>query len=60
MTKVDTTYVSNLLEIAERCTGHSGKLSALQGWAIGELVRINEEIKNPPVVEDEDEVEEDA
>lgn len=34
-----------LLEIAEKCTGHSGKLSNLQSLAIGELISINADIK---------------
>ncbi len=46
MSEVDVSYVSDLLHIAEACTGHSGKLSNLQSWAIGELIRINGEIKD--------------
>jgi hypothetical protein len=42
---IDHDYVSALLNIAEKCTGHSGKLSNLQSWAIGELMRVNDEIK---------------
>lgn len=45
MTTIDTAYVAALLEVAERCTGHPGKLANLQGWAIGELLAINEQIK---------------
>jgi hypothetical protein len=46
---VDHDYVSSLLNIAEKCTGHSGKLSNLQSWAIGELIRVNAEIKEDAV-----------
>lgn len=46
---VDYEYVSSLLNIAEKCTGHSGKLSNLQSHAIGELMRINAEIKDEAV-----------
>ncbi len=45
MSDIDVSYVSALLNIAEACSGHSGKLSNLQSWAIGELIRINGEIK---------------
>lgn len=34
-----------LLELAERSGDHSGKLSALQGWAIRELIKVNDELK---------------
>ena len=46
---VDHEYVSSLLNIAEKCTGHSGKLSNLQAWSIGELIRVNAEIKEDAV-----------
>lgn len=45
MKDIDHVRVASLLDIAEKCTGHSGKLSNLQGWAIGELIGINAEIK---------------
>lgn len=45
MNDIDHERVANLLHIAEACTGHSGKLSNLQSWAIGELMKINAEIK---------------
>ena len=45
MSEVDVGRVSALLHIAEACTGHSGRLSNLQGWAIAELIAINGEIK---------------
>ncbi len=49
MSDVDIQRVSALLEIAERCSGHSGKLSNLQSWAIGELMAINAQIKDEAV-----------
>lgn len=49
MSDIDYQRVSALLEIAERCTGHSGKLSNLQTWAIGELIAVNESIKREAV-----------
>jgi len=45
MSDVDLDRVEALLSIAEKCTGHSGKLSSLQTWAIAELIAINDEIK---------------
>lgn len=42
---VDIQRAESLLSIAEKCTGHSGKLSNLQSWAIGELIAMNAEIK---------------
>jgi hypothetical protein len=45
MSDIDVERVSSLLSIAEKCTGHSGKLSNLQSWAIGQLISINADIK---------------
>jgi len=42
---VDFDRVEKLLSVAEKCTGHSGKLSNLQNAAIKELTDINEKIK---------------
>lgn len=36
---------SMLLDVAEKCTGHSGKLSSLQSAAINRLIEINNGIK---------------
>lgn len=38
-----------LLEVVEKCTGHSGKLSNLQSAAITRLNEINNQIKNRAV-----------
>jgi len=45
MSDVNTTEVEALLNIAEKCTGHSGKLGALQNWAITQLMNINEQLR---------------
>jgi|ERR1700729_2777670 len=42
---VDIDRAEALLHIAAACTDHSGKLSNLQAWAIGELIAMNAEIK---------------
>lgn len=49
--EVDVGRVADLLNIAAACTGHSGKLSNLQSWAIGELIAINGQLKDAAVAE---------
>jgi hypothetical protein len=53
MSEADHERVAHLLHIAEACGGHSGKLSNLQGWAIGELMAINDQIKKAAVAKAE-------
>lgn len=50
-TEIDTGRVVDLLNIAAACTGHSGKLSNLQSWAIGELIAINGQLKDAAAAE---------
>lgn len=43
--KVDLEYVSFLLNIVDRCAGHSGKLNSLSNFAMQELLDMNEAIR---------------
>lgn len=53
MTEVDWRHVEILLNVAEKCTGHTGKLSSLMSAAIKELLAINDEVKADAVAEAE-------
>lgn len=51
MSDIDHERVASLLSIAKDSGEHSGKLSSLQGWAIRELIAINDEIKAAAVAQ---------
>lgn len=42
---VDYEEISNLLNIVDKCAGHSGKLNSISNVAMNELLGINEKIR---------------
>jgi hypothetical protein len=42
---VDYEEISNLLNIVDKCAGHSGKLNSISNVAMSELLGINEKIR---------------
>lgn len=43
--KIDLEYASTLLNIVDRCAGHSGKLNSISNFAMQELLDMNEAIR---------------
>lgn len=47
---MDIDRVTKLLEIVERCSGHSGKLNSIANAAMSELLEINKEVREQQMV----------
>ena len=45
MAEVDHGHVSDLLNIIEKCAGHTGKLSFIANEAMSQLLTLNEQIR---------------
>jgi hypothetical protein len=46
---IDPTKISELLVIVEKCTAHSGKLSAIANAAMSRLLEINEAVRTESI-----------